>query len=214
MEYRVSRTNDFELDGLGSAPAWANEPWLPLTRVAGQSSYGAKTKMLYSATGIYFLVESEDRKLTCTMTQDQSDIYKEDVVEVFLWTDTSLPFYFEYEISPLNVELTIMVPNVGGRFFGWLPWHYEGNRLTRRATRAIGGEQKPGASVEKWITEFFLPYELLRPLGNVPPAPGTRWRANVYRIDYDLGAASQWAWDPATGGNFHDYRNFGTIVFG
>ena len=214
MEYRVSPTEDFELDGLGSAPAWASEPWLPLTRVNGNSTYGTKTKMLYSPKGIYFLVECEDRKLTCTMTKDQDDIYKEDVVEVFLWTDEKFPLYFEYEISPLNVELTIMVPNVEGRFFGWLPWHYTGDRLTRRSTRVIGGEQKPGASVSKWITEFYFPYELLRPLGNVPPKPGTKWRANVYRIDYDEKPTSQWAWDPATGPNFHDYRNFGTLVFG
>ena len=51
------------------------------------------------------------------MTADNLDIYNEDVVEVFLWTDESTPLYFEYELSPLNYELPIIVPNNEGDFF-------------------------------------------------------------------------------------------------
>ena len=64
--------------------------------------------------------------------------------EVFLWTDERDPVYFEYEISPLGRELPIMVPNIDGKFLGWLPWHYEGDRKIRKATSAIGGEVKSG----------------------------------------------------------------------
>ncbi len=32
---------------------------------------------------------------------------------------------------------------------------------------------------------MFVPFELLKPLANVPPKSGTRWRANFYRMDYD-----------------------------
>ena len=46
----------------------------------------------------------------------------------------------------------------------------------------------------------------------VEPLARGKW-LNLYRIDYDTGEGMQWAWCPATGGNFHDYKNFGTIVF-
>ena len=76
MEYRITSTQDFQIDGLGSASAWSKLPWLPLTRVGkGESTYGTRSKMVYSSTGVYFLIECEDKKLTCTMTKDQSDIY-------------------------------------------------------------------------------------------------------------------------------------------
>ena len=81
--------------------------------------------MLYSKTGLYFLMDGTDRKLTATMTEDFMDLWNEDVFEVFLWTDERYPVYFEYEISPLNHELPILVPNFGGQFLGWRPWHYE-----------------------------------------------------------------------------------------
>jgi hypothetical protein len=60
------------------------------------------------------------------MQGDFLDLWNEDVVEAFFWTDESNPIYFEYELSPLNYELPILVPNNKGKFLGWLPWHYEG----------------------------------------------------------------------------------------
>ena len=110
------------------------------------------------------------------------DLWNEDVFEVFLWTDERYPVYFEYEISPLNHELPILIPNFGGQFLGWRPWHYERDRATRKATSIIGGPKQSGAAIEGWRAEFFFPYALLRPLQNVPPKPGTHWRANFYRM--------------------------------
>ena len=50
-----------------------------------------------------------------------------------------------------------------------------------------------GGSVSGWMAEFFIPYKLLVPLNNVPPVSGTKWRANMYRIDYDNGT-KYFAW--------------------
>jgi hypothetical protein len=69
------------------------------------------------------------------------------------------------------------------------------------------------APVEGWMAEFFIPFALLRGLGNVPPKPGTAWRGNIYRIDYDAAPPSHWAWSPITGPSFHNFREFGTLVF-
>ena len=95
--------------------------------------------------------------------------------------------YFEYELSPLNYELPILVPNFKGKFFGWRPWHYEGNRKTKHATHVI----KDRDIVTGWTAEFFIPYTLLTPMTNVPPKSGSRWRANFYRIDHDQEYGSE-----------------------
>lgn len=214
MPLTIPKVNDFEVTGRGEAKAWQAASWAPLARVGkGGATYATRAKVVYSATGLYFLVECEDRRLTATMTRDGDDIYNEDVVEVFLWPDESQPLYFEYEISPLGVELPILVPNQNGTFFGWLPWHYEGERQTRRATSVRGGPKASGAAVEGWTAEFFIPFALLKGLGNVPPASGTRWRGNIYRIDYDEKPASHWEWTPMDGPSFHNFRQFGVMVF-
>ena len=120
--------------------------------------------------------------------------------------------YFEYEISPLGFELPILVPNFDGKFLGWRPWHYEGPRKTRKATAVFGGPKQSEATVTGWRAEIFMPYELLKPLANVPPKPGTRWRANFYRMDYDGGRHTSWDLFPV-GPGFHEFRKFGTLVF-
>jgi hypothetical protein len=208
----IKKSGDFEVTGDGSASEWENAEWINLPqRVKKPDTYETKAKVLYSETGIYFLFDCKDKKLTSTIKKDNEDLWEEDVVEVFLWTDENFPVYFEYELSPLNYELPILVPNDNGNFLGWLPWHYEGDRKTRHATSVRGGEKKSGVNVSAWMTEIFIPYALLTPLPNVPPQSGTTWRANLYRIDHDQGMTT-FSWQK-TDKTFHDYNKFGTFVF-
>lgn len=203
----VSKTADFEVDGKGSASQWQSASWTTLTKRKGNVNYGTRFKILYSDKGIYCLYECQDEKITSTMKNDFDDIYNEDVVEAFFWTDESSVIYFEYELSPYNVELPILVPNYNGKFLGWRPWHYEGDKKTRKGATI----KKEDDKVVGWTAEFFIPYKLLQPLQNVPAQKGTKWRANFYRIDYDNGT-SHYSWRP-TRKNFHDYESYGTIVF-
>ena len=132
----VKPVDDFEVTGTGEHAAWKQAEWVALRRRQPEGHpYDSRFKMLYSKTGLYFLMDGTDRKLTATMNEDFMDLWNEDVFEVFLWTDERYPVYFEYEISPLNRELAILVPNFGGQFLGWRPWHYEKDRLTRKATQ-------------------------------------------------------------------------------
>lgn len=208
----VKKCQDFTVTGNGSSDSWENTEWINLIHQgSGLISYETKVKVLYSSTGIYFLFRCEDEKLTTTMKDDNLNLWEEDVVEVFLWTSEDFPVYFEYEISPMDFELPIIVPNYKGKFLGWLPWNYGGDRRILHATSAVGGEKKSGSTVSAWIAEFFIPYKLLNPLPQVPPVSGTKWRANMYRIDYDKGA-SHFAWQK-TARSFHEYNSFGTFIF-
>ena len=210
---RIRRTEDFVINGTGEAPAWEKTTREPLTlRATDGHQYQTHIKMLYSGTGLYVLMEAEDRKITAKMSEDFLDLWNEDVFEFFWWPDERYPAYFEYEISPLGFELPILIPNFGGEFLGWRPWHYEGKRRTRKATAVRGGPKRSGARVTGWKAEVFVPYELLKPLQNVPPQPGTRWRGNFYRVDYDEGKSTSWDW-ARVGSSFHDYENFGVLIF-
>lgn len=204
---------DFEVTGDGQHPAWQAAAWSSLQlRDDAHHDYTARAKMVYSAKGLYVLMEGSDKKLSASMAEDFMDLWKEDVFEFFLWPDESLPVYFEYEISPLGRELPILVPNSGGDYFGWRPWHYEGERKIRKAVRIEGGEARTGAAITGWRAEVFVPYALLKPLPNVPPRRGTRWRANLYRVDYDGEQTTEWDW-ARVGKSFHDYQNYGTLLF-
>lgn len=204
----VKRTTNFDISGEGNAPEWKSTDWIQLVRRKGTTDYDTRAKLLYSETGVYCLFTCEDKKITATLKEDFARLWTEDVVEIFFWPDESAPLYFEYELSPLNYEIAILVPNMDGHFLGWRPWQYEGSRKTRHAATVL--RDKKGNPSE-WIAEFFIPYELLKPLRNIPPKSGTAWRMNMYRIDYDNGNTS-WSWKPVQG-TFHDYKHFGVITF-
>ena len=182
------------------------------TRPGSASGYASRAKIVYSDLGLYCLYDCADERLTCTGLKDNDELFNEDVVEAFFWPEESQHLYLEYEISPLGMELPLIIPN-NGDFFGWIPWHYEGDRRVRRATAVRGGEKMPGAAVTGWSAEFFIPFKLMRGFRNVPPKPGTTWRANFYRIDYDRNEPALFAWSGGVGNNFHDFRQFGTIRF-
>ena len=209
----VKPTDDFEVNGRGDHASWRVAESIALRRRQPENHpYDTRVRVLYSTTGLYTLMEATDAKLTATMNEDFLDLWNEDVFEVFLWTDERYPVYFEYEISPLNHELPIIIPNFGGKFLGWRPWHYEKDRATRKATSIIDGPREPSASIKGWRAEVFIPYQLLAPLQNVPPKAGTRWRANFYRMDYDEGKRTQWEW-ASVGRTFHEYEKFGELLF-
>lgn len=208
----VKKCADFQITGNGSNAAWSSTEWIKMVQQGSDiTGYETKAKVLYSGTGIYFLFSCEDVKLTSTMAADYLNLWEEDVVEAFLWTSEDFPVYFEYEISPMNYELPIIIPNNRGKFLGWLPWKYEGDRKIIHGTSTWGGEKKSGGAVLGWMAEFFIPYKLLNPLPQVPPGSGTKWRANMYRMDYDKGTA-RWAWQK-TAKSFHEYNSFGTFLF-
>ena len=205
----VKKTSDFEVDGKGSADNWNSTSWVLLPERTGTTpGYETQIKILYSDSGIYCMFKSGDKKITSTLREDFLNIWTEDVVEVFFWPDEQATIYFEYELSPFNYELPILVPNFKGDFLGWRPWHYEGTRRTRHGAHI---QKNESGEPLYWIAEFYIPFALLKPLQNVPAKKNTRWRANFYRMDHDKGL-SRWSWR-VTRKNFHDYEKFGTIVF-
>lgn len=210
---QVPFVDDFPVSGLGDAPAWGAADWNDLNvRPGGHEVYRSRFKVLASLEGLYVLLEGEDRRLSAWLQRDFEELWTQDVFELFLWPDPGVPIYFEYEISPLGRELPLLVPQLGGRFLGWLPWRYEGSRRVVKAVTVWGGAAEPGAAIRGWRAEVLVPYELLAPLRPVPPAPGTSWRANFYRVDYDDGRMTEWDW-ARVGPSFHELGGFGELVF-
>ncbi len=211
-ELLVKRSADFMVTGDGINDNWKKTNWIniPIRSKSGEK-LTTSAKVLYSNTGIYFLFNCQDTKITATMNKDFMDLWNEDVVEVFLWPEVRDTVYFEYEISPLNFELPILISNKNGNLLRWQPFHYDADRRTSHATSVQGGEKISNANIKGWMAEFFIPFNLLRPLNNIAPRSGTKWRGNMYRMDLDHGRTS-WSWQ-LTERSFHDYAKFGIFLF-
>ncbi len=209
----VRRCSDFAITGNGDNAEWTKTEWLRLHKLDPQGEdYETRMKILYSAKGIYVLFDGKDNKVSTSYDQDFSDLFKGDVFEVFFHPRPTLPLYLEYEINQLNKELVLLIPNIKGYFFGWIPWKYEGSRMVQKMVKVVDGKGEPNASITSWRAELFFSNELLRTVANVLPASGTVWNANFYRLDYDSGTMVKWAWSPVKK-HFHEVENFGPISF-
>src|SRR5690625_2978499 len=211
----IKKTSDFVFNKHKIDENWSSTQWVPLTRIKGKKKkgYNTKVKILYSTKGIYFLFECKDKVLNADFQSDFEKLWTQDVVEVFIWPDEDSPDYFEYEISPLNHELILLISDRKGYHAKWKPFLYHsGDIRTRHQTLVKGGRKKSNAEVKKWFAKIFIPYQLLPPLNNTSPKKGTKWCVNFYRIDYDKGETSWWAWQPVSN-SFHEYKKFGSMVF-
>ncbi len=209
----VRKCDDFTVTGKGNNAEWNKTEWQYLKQLeTGTQNYESKFKILYSSTGIYVLFNGKDNKITTQFYKDFEDLYKGDVFEVFFHTNPKSPVYFEYEINQLNKELVLIIPNFDGKFYGWIPWHYENERQVKKMVNVVGGKVEANANINSWTAELFFPYKLLNPLENVPPVSGTVWKANFYRLDYDNGNMMKWSWAPVKN-SFHEFEKFGAIKF-
>ena len=209
----VRKCPDFKLTGTGDNNEWTRTEWNYLTKLdTGGKIYTSKFKILYSANGIYVLFNCDDDKISTQYNKDFEDLFKGDVFEVFFHTDPKTSIYFEYEINQLNKELVLLVPNINGKAYGWIPWHYKKERSIKKIVNVVGGKKIANAAITSWSAELFFPYNLFSPLGNVPPTSGTIWNANFYRLDYDSGKMIKWAWGPVQN-SFHELERFRPIKF-
>ncbi len=208
----IKKTNDFKIDGSGQATEWKATDWIRLDLLPTfQSDYQTAFKILYSEKGIYCLYKCEDSLLTNTIQEDGKALYTEDVIEIFLQPDSSTSNYFEYELSPLNFETVLLIFNKGGDLNSWQPFEIKEQRKIQHATNIRMETVLAGKKINEWLAEFFIPFELLNPVGGRVPQSGEQWKANFYRIDYDKGE-TLWTWKPNSG-NFHEFQHFGTIEF-
>ncbi|MES1216798.1 MAG: carbohydrate-binding family 9-like protein [Bacteroidota bacterium] len=209
----VHRCNDFVVTGKGESPEWEKAKWTALDKIdTGGKENKTRFKILYSSTGVYVLFNGDDEKITSSFKNDFENLFEADVFEVFFHPNPAEPIYFEYEVSPLNKELVLLILNMNGKFGSWMPWHYEDKKRIVKNVVINGGKMESNASIKSWSAELFFPYQILNPLKNVPPASGTRWNANFCRLDYDSGHMIKWSWSPIAV-SFHEFKKYFSIQF-
>lgn len=192
---------DFEMDGVLDNPVWQKAD---VARVEYSSlKYEAhpalttSVRVLYSDKFIYFGWECPFTKLTVfdkpTVERERMGLWEKDVVEVFIGSDpTNINHYAEYEVAPTNERLDVYC-RLPEKNFAW----------DGRAQSAV----KVDKSRKVFTVEWRMPLELLGP----QPAPGTRWRMNLYRCDRENNASM--AWSPVLKSSFHTPEKFGVLEF-
>ena len=199
---------DFELDGALAQEAWQHAQPARMEYESGDSAARPKlsttVRLLWSDEYLYLGYECPYTKLTAfEPPQDQErfstsernvSLWDRDVVEAFIGGDPqNTKHYTEFEVAPTNekLDLTLTLPE---RDFAWSS-HFQ-------------SKVKVDKKAKVWTCEMRIP---LKALADAKPAPGTRWRLNLYRCDRAHNAFL--AWSPTLAPGFHQPDRFGNLEF-
>ena len=207
-------TGPLGADGFPTKEAWKKIPstgnfWL--FDGSQEARFRTEAKLCWSESHLYIAFDCEDPKISATRTERDSDVYSEDVVEVFIspWADTG--HYYEINVNPLNTlfdaEITNRVEELGlreGLTVG-VDWN------CRDIRTAI--ERRPGSG-ENWSAKYAIPFASFAETPFNPPKPGVLWRMNLYRIE-GVPQTDFYAWSPNwfKFPAFHVSRGFGWLKF-
>jgi hypothetical protein len=214
-DYRAASTAAAHADLLGGdARAW--HAAAPVTY--GPESAQTTARLLWSARALYVRWDVQDDHPWATLTTRDSELWNEEVVEVFLDLDGSGTHYAEIELSPANVlcDVRMISPWPDKRMD--LGWNAEGLEST------VTWSYRSDGSVAGWTGIIAVPWTAFRTLPSAadvsrPPRPGDRWRVNLFRIERPAGPARPdeevvfAAWSPPRGDGFHDPEAFRPLVF-
>ncbi len=210
--YEVARTGaPIQVDGRLDEPAWeAAETFAFFNNADGSpppAELRTSAKALYDDEFIYFAFDSADTNVWSTRDVRDEHLWEEEVVEVFIQADPAHPSYIELEVNPLGAMIDIFLIDIR-KPIPYTTWNSPGLRWAVHVDGTVDG--RPGD--RGWSCEMALPLEEVVTAPNLPPRPGDRWRANLYRVERRPSPASL-AWSPTLVGDFHRPDRFGDLVF-
>lgn len=196
---------DFAPDGVLDEAEWATAAPFHLDQHSGSGQVRAEmstpVRCLWSDRFLYLGYECPFTTLTDfgpaepgERVRKEGSLWDKDVVEFFCASDTNrLRHYTEYEWAPNNEALDLRLRD-GAPDFAW--------------SSGMEWKVKVDQARKVWTCEVRIP---LKAPGETAPQVGTRWRANLYRLDRANKAAI--ASNPVLAGSFHTPDRFGWLEF-
>lgn len=208
-----SITIDGRLDDTGWKSAHVISSFI-LSDGSGPASRGTRARICWDDRCLYIAFECDDPDIWGTMYHRDDPIFDEEVVEAFIDPDSDLVDYYEFELSPRNIQFDGRIHNPTGLRADMVldkSWDCEGwsTAVTVDGTLDNRDDEDRG-----WTAEWAIPFTSIPGAPNTPPKDGDMWRINLFRID--LTPEPEFScWSPTLENppNFHVPKVFGTLIF-
>lgn len=206
------------IDGKGDEAVWERAQNIQSFRMAWLGEEGEKrisptvAKMLWDRDYVYFWAKLEDNDLQSTVKERDGRTWNDDVFEVFLKPSQSHGGYYEFHVTPGNVQMDLYIPKRG-------PNAYDEFRLKdtfdfQSAVHIDGTLDNRADNDRFWEVEFRLAWEDFGPTGG-RPEPGETWTYSLCRYDFNASDTEPTLTSiaPLNRCSFHDYEQFVPIRF-
>lgn len=166
-------------------------------------------RMLWDDNYLYVSFYCHDKDVLATRTERDSDVYRDDCVEVFASPEFDHPEnYFNLEINACGIALDNYRP--GGKE-PEQAWNPEGILIAC----TVDGTLNESSDVDRgWTMEIAIPFRLFEHvIADGHPRIGERWRLNLNRLEGNMTVKSQWSQGDRNIPRFHTPDLFGFVEF-
>lgn len=200
------------LDGKLDDAVWAAaRPTAAFKQPDGQAlnaAYTTSARLTWDDDNLYISYETRDDEIKNSFADNDTTLWEGDVVELFVKPDAKDARYYEFQFAPNQARFD-------ARFTGHRkPTWQEAARFDSGVKHAVAvdGTVNAEGADKGWTVEAAIPWTAFGL--DKAPATGTRWQANMYRIDSKgtHNMAFMGAWAPV-GGDFHNVSGAGTLEF-
>jgi hypothetical protein len=214
-----------KIDGKLDEPAWASAPTTGAfvnTMTGSAVPQKTEAKILWDKKFLYIGIENEDSDVWAKLDKRDDKLWTEEADEIMIDADGNGRTYVELQVAPNGNLFDTYLPerrryedtiNPKMKPFAW-------NSKTVAKVRVDGTLNKREDQDKGWTAEIAIPLEDVKGMDDkaaltLPPALGTVWRINMFRMDIPSGKPQQAAgWSPPMVGDFHALDRFGELVFG
>lgn len=225
----VRAQSAIRVDGKMDDSAWKQAPWSDwFVDIQGSSKpaprFKTRIKMLWDDTYFYVAAELEEPDVWATLTTHDAVIFHDNDFEVFLNPTADGEKYFEFEINALNTGWDLFLPRAyrqGGRADN--SWEIPG---LLSSVQVDGTLNEPGDRDRGWTVEIAFPWSAFTERsGATRPTPGTEWRVNFSRVEWQISTATgryeklpgkkedNWVWSPQGVVDMHRPDKWGFVRF-
>ncbi|MCM8764223.1 MAG: carbohydrate-binding family 9-like protein [Candidatus Omnitrophica bacterium] len=174
------------VDGNIDEPAWRKAVPISFVKIVSLDKPVSTTMAycLYDDRCIYFAFACNDRDIWATLKNRDSQLWDQDVVEIFLKPDFFDDSFYEFQVSPRNIVLDAFILR---RFREKMFWRFtEWNCAGFKSATRINGTLNNWLDEDNsWKIEISIPFKALLSDGRVP-ARNDVWLVNFGRYDYSV----------------------------
>jgi len=206
-----------KIDGNLRESPWTKAAVIKPLRFNDGATPGAEeteVRLWYNDQALYLGWICQDTNIQATMTNRDSHLWEEEVVELFI-TPSELTRYYEFQWNPLATPFDAIVKNELDPQGKSKNYHFDATFTATNLTAAVVVKGSIGDSSDRdegWQVEVMIPFSVFGP---VPPKPKDVWRGNFFRISRGTNLAPQYfSWSPTRSAWFHQPDRFGKLEFG
>ena len=206
------------IDGKGDDPVWDSAATISNFRMAWLDAEGkqqrspTRAKILWDRDSIYFWAQLEDSDLQSTVKERDGKTWDDDVFEVFLKPSLNHSGYYEFHVTPGNVQMDLFIPQRAPNAYSL---YRSADLFDFKSAVQLNGTLENRSDVDRgWEVEFALAWKDFQPTGG-RPEPGESWTFSLCRYDYSSGTSEPHLTSiaPLKRKSFHDFEHFVPIEF-